>query len=423
MRMPPSPTRRPRTARRGGPHAAHDESRRRRAHPCRGARAAGGCAARSGAERGRGAARARAECVWRRGRVGGCWGGPRRAARTAGVRAAAHRPRAAVRVPRAPHGETTGAVGHVAARGGGAPRGSGGCVGAAGERGDADLQGLTAGVRMHCRLVVAQPQVPSTRSSRHPARSYGPPCACPPTRRAFPVPVASRAALARVVRAFAERVESALAAPTDSVPLGLEAGALTRSCSCLRVCLRGGPTPRTRICGARCCCRVCIRVRAAARGTARGGRGACGEEYLGAMERAGRRRGGSSREVVAEVKRRLSVLVCSTDVCVTPEEILDALAEGTLAPAIDAVADIFPESGARRNTGRAARGSFHTEPCSPASAPPACFRSPAHKRPAAHDARGFSAYARSSRDYYRPSRRTAARRKSSTFGRYGMSWR
>ncbi|KAJ7753858.1 hypothetical protein B0H16DRAFT_1834148 [Mycena metata] len=50
---------------------------------------------------------------------------------------------------------------------------------------------------------------------------------------------------------------------------------------------------------------------------------------------------GEREKVVGEVKRRLGVLVCSTDVCVSPENILDALAEGTLGP-VDVIAEVFP---------------------------------------------------------------------------------
>ncbi|KAJ7809441.1 hypothetical protein B0H13DRAFT_2385230 [Mycena leptocephala] len=39
---------------------------------------------------------------------------------------------------------------------------------------------------------------------------------------------------------------------------------------------------------------------------------------------------------------RLSVLVCSTDVCVTPEDVLSVLAEGTLGAPVDIVAEVFP---------------------------------------------------------------------------------
>ncbi|KAJ7154581.1 hypothetical protein C8R46DRAFT_1117799 [Mycena filopes] len=103
---------------------------------------------------------------------------------------------------------------------------------------------------------------------------------------------------------------------------------------------------------------------------------------------------GEREEVVREVKMRLRVLVCSTDVCVSPEDILDALAEGTLGP-VDAIADIFP--------GKAELDAMlDALPDDPPAASLAVLHS--HLPPAsairglkhapAHDARGYSAYTR-----------------------------
>jgi hypothetical protein len=100
-------------------------------------------------------------------------------------------------------------------------------------------------------------------------------------------------------------------------------------------------------------------------------------------------------EVVAEVKWCLSVLVDADRWLVRPEEILDALAEGALAPVIDAMADIFPAKAELD----AMLDALPADPSTPSLAvlhpylPPASALRP-HKRPAAHAARGFSTYAR-----------------------------
>ncbi|KAF7338785.1 Delta-9 fatty acid desaturase protein [Mycena sanguinolenta] len=100
-------------------------------------------------------------------------------------------------------------------------------------------------------------------------------------------------------------------------------------------------------------------------------------------------------EVVAEVKRRLGVLVCSTDVSVTPEDVLDALAEGTLGSSVDVVVDIFPAKAELD----AMLDVLPADPAAPSLAvlhphlPPASAQH-LHARSAAHDARGYASYAR-----------------------------
>jgi hypothetical protein len=134
----------------------------------------------------------------------------------------------------------------------------------------------------------------------------------------FLSPVASRAALARVVRAFAERVESALAAPADSVPLGLEAGSFDAELQLLASVLAGRPDAadadmrRTLLPAVYVFAYVLPRAAPLGEDVVRVARSIWVQWKE--QEDGGE---GLRAEVVAEVKRRLSVLVCSTDVCVT----------------------------------------------------------------------------------------------------------
>ncbi|KAJ6599995.1 hypothetical protein DFH09DRAFT_1355983 [Mycena vulgaris] len=206
----------------------------------------------------------------------------------------------------------------------------------------------------------------------------------------FLSPAAWRAALSRVVIAFATRVEAALVdgggdegesrmplrAFDDDVALlggvqdAVDAEALLPAVYVLAHVLPRAYPPEERD--------------ARAVGAARA---------MWAQWRAGGARDGGA--VRAEVMRRLGVMVCSTDVCVTPEDVLAALAEDTLGAPLDVVAEVFP-----RQT--ALDAMLDTLPADPPAAslavlhpnfPPASAISPL-KRSAEHDARGYAAYAR-----------------------------
>ncbi|KAJ7669444.1 hypothetical protein DFH06DRAFT_1321521 [Mycena polygramma] len=207
----------------------------------------------------------------------------------------------------------------------------------------------------------------------------------------FLSPGAWRGALARVVSAFVARVETALVAPaTDPVPLSAFDADLQLLASVLAgradaadplallpavwvfaYVLPSAVPPEER--------------EADAVGIAR-------NIWLQWNEEGEK---GVHTEVVEEVKRRLGVLVCSTDVCVTPEDVLDALAEGTLGAPLDVVADVFPSKAALD-------AMLDALPADPPAAslavlhphlPPASALRPL-KDAAAHDARGYTAYAR-----------------------------
>ncbi|KAJ7753853.1 hypothetical protein B0H16DRAFT_1886878 [Mycena metata] len=212
----------------------------------------------------------------------------------------------------------------------------------------------------------------------------------------FLSPAAGHAALARVVASFAARVESALAAAAASaVPLAafgddlrLLASVLAGRADALRGEDARALMPAVWVFGYL----VPYAVSAEER------EGGEGEEVVGVARNIWlqwRDDAQSEREeVVREVKRRLGVLVCSTDVCVSPENILDALAEGTLGP-VDVIAEVFP---ARAQLDAMLDGL----PADPAAASLAVLHP--HLPPAsairklkpasAHDNLGYSAYAR-----------------------------
>ncbi|KAF7348632.1 Delta-9 fatty acid desaturase protein [Mycena venus] len=182
----------------------------------------------------------------------------------------------------------------------------------------------------------------------------------------FLSPAAGRATLARVVHALAERVESALTTP-DS------AGSFDADLQLLASVLAGRPD-------------------------AADARALLPAIYVFAnIWLQWKEEGGEAvrADVVTEVKRRLGVLVCSTDVCVTPEDVLEALAEGTLGAPIDVVSDVFPAKAELD----AMLDVLPADPLAPSLAvlhpylPPASALRP-HTRASAHDKRGYAAYAR-----------------------------
>ncbi|KAJ7484301.1 hypothetical protein FB451DRAFT_1554863 [Mycena latifolia] len=101
--------------------------------------------------------------------------------------------------------------------------------------------------------------------------------------------------------------------------------------------------------------------------------------------------------VRAEVARRLGAMVGSTAVCVTPEDVLAALAEDTLGAPVDAVTAVFPDQAALDTmldalpAGPPATSLAVLHPHLP---PASVTSSAASGAPAAHDARGYTAYAR-----------------------------
>ncbi|KAJ7636847.1 hypothetical protein FB45DRAFT_907475 [Roridomyces roridus] len=104
---------------------------------------------------------------------------------------------------------------------------------------------------------------------------------------------------------------------------------------------------------------------------------------------------GSRAEVRKEIIRRLCVMVCSTDVAVTPEDILEALGENTFGAPIDVVTAVFPS-----------RPDLDGMLDVLSSDPPAASLAVLHphlppssairktKPASAHDTRGYSSYAR-----------------------------
>ncbi|KAF7323573.1 Delta-9 fatty acid desaturase protein [Mycena kentingensis (nom. inval.)] len=102
-----------------------------------------------------------------------------------------------------------------------------------------------------------------------------------------------------------------------------------------------------------------------------------------------------SSEVLKEIKRRLSVLVCSTDVRVRPDEILATLKEDTLCGPVDIIADIFPAQAELDSM----LDALPTSPASPALAVLHPHLSPNASRSSkaankAYDDHGLSGYAR-----------------------------
>ncbi|KAJ7746508.1 hypothetical protein DFH07DRAFT_962981 [Mycena maculata] len=209
----------------------------------------------------------------------------------------------------------------------------------------------------------------------------------------FLSPAAGRAARARVVEAFAGRVEAALGAADAEgrVPLrafdadvqllggvvgagaGEVEGALFPAVYVLAHVLPRAYAPEEREAGA------------GAVGAARG-------MWARWCEAGDARR---RAEVHAEVARRLRVMVCSTDVCVTPEDILDALAEGTLGAPIDVVTAVFPSRAdldAMLDALPADPPAASLAVLHPHLPPASALRTP--KRAPAHDTRGYAAYAR-----------------------------
>ncbi|KAK7059773.1 delta-9 fatty acid desaturase protein [Favolaschia claudopus] len=100
-------------------------------------------------------------------------------------------------------------------------------------------------------------------------------------------------------------------------------------------------------------------------------------------------------DVIAEVKRRLNVLVRSTDVYVTPEDVLNALSEGTLGASGDIAKDLFPSRTELNDM-------LERIPADPPASslavlhphlPPASAIQQ-HKPAPAHDARGLATYSR-----------------------------
>ncbi|KAJ7199225.1 hypothetical protein GGX14DRAFT_468328 [Mycena pura] len=103
---------------------------------------------------------------------------------------------------------------------------------------------------------------------------------------------------------------------------------------------------------------------------------------------------GIREPVFAEVKRQLGVMVCSTGVCVTPEDILVTLAEGTLGVPLDVIADVFPaetELDAMLDALPAGLPSESLAVLHPHLSPASADRS---LRVTSYDERGYSAYAR-----------------------------
>ncbi|KAJ7702616.1 hypothetical protein B0H16DRAFT_1394969 [Mycena metata] len=210
----------------------------------------------------------------------------------------------------------------------------------------------------------------------------------------FLSPAAGHAALSRAVASFAARVESALAAAA-AVPLAAFGDDLRLLASVLAgraEALRGEDAralmPAVWVFGYL----VPYAVSAEQR------EGEEGEEVVGVARDIWLQwrddAEGERGEVVREVKRRLGVLICSTDVCVSPENILDALAEGTLGP-VDVIAEVFPArteldamlDALPADPAAASLGVLH-----PHLPPASAIRK--LKPASAHDNLGYSAYAR-----------------------------
>ncbi|KAJ7512370.1 hypothetical protein B0H11DRAFT_479514 [Mycena galericulata] len=208
----------------------------------------------------------------------------------------------------------------------------------------------------------------------------------------FLSPPAGRAALARVVSAFARRVEAALVQPMPlrefDADVALLRGVLTVRPDALEGAETGGETlfPAVYVFAHVLPRAYPLEERdASAVGAAR--------EIWASWCKLGDE--ASRATVLAEVTRRLGVLVCSTDVCVTPEDVLDALAEDTLGAPINVVSAVFPSRAALD-------AMLDALPADPPAAslavlhphlPPAsAIRAP--RRAGAHDARGYAAYAR-----------------------------
>ncbi|KAJ7056206.1 hypothetical protein C8F01DRAFT_377750 [Mycena amicta] len=102
-----------------------------------------------------------------------------------------------------------------------------------------------------------------------------------------------------------------------------------------------------------------------------------------------------SADVLAEVKTRLGVILCSTDVCVSPEDVLDALKEDTLGRPLNIIPDIFPSKAELD----AILETLSPDAASPSLAvldpdlPPSTSRK-VQTATASFDERGYSAYAR-----------------------------
>ncbi|KAJ6608207.1 hypothetical protein B0H10DRAFT_2068569 [Mycena sp. CBHHK59/15] len=217
------------------------------------------------------------------------------------------------------------------------------------------------------------------------------PVLAPVLRRAglFLSRAACGVALGRVVDAFATRVEAALT-QTERIPLD----AFDADLELLGDVLAGRPEVMT---GEAAALFPAVYVFAYVLPRAY----LPGERQAGAVATARNiwvqwLEGGETRgEVLAEVKRRLGVIVCSTDVWVTPEDMLRALAEGTLGLPIDVVADVFPSKEELDDM-------LDALPADPLDAslavlhpllPPASAIE--SSRPASsHDERGYTSYAR-----------------------------
>ncbi|KAJ6470235.1 hypothetical protein C8R47DRAFT_760272 [Mycena vitilis] len=207
----------------------------------------------------------------------------------------------------------------------------------------------------------------------------------------FLSPAAWRGALARVVDAFAARVESALGAPAiEPIPLS----AFDADLQLLASVLAGradAAEPLALLPALWVFAYVLPRTVPPDKREA-DGVGVARNIWLQWSEEG---ENGVRTEVAEEVKRRLGVLVCSTDVCVTPEDVLDALAEGMLGAPLDIVADVFPSKAAldaMLDTLPAAPPAASLAVLHPHLPPASALRSLKHA--AAHDARGYTAYAR-----------------------------
>ncbi|KAJ7150874.1 hypothetical protein C8R43DRAFT_887120 [Mycena crocata] len=216
----------------------------------------------------------------------------------------------------------------------------------------------------------------------------------------FLSPTAARKALSRVVQGFAARVEAALVRPTDEMDPELSRSASTLAGFETDLALLGGvlaarpeavrgPDAEVLFPAVYVFAYVLPETKAGA-GAVEVARNMwvqwCDEADATGEERV---------SVLGEVKRRLGVLVCSTDVCVTPEDVLNALAQGTLSVPVDVVTDVFPSKVELD-------AMLEALPSDPPAAslavlhpllPPAGAIRP--MKPAnAHDARGYAAYAR-----------------------------
>ncbi|KAJ6469367.1 hypothetical protein C8R45DRAFT_837446 [Mycena sanguinolenta] len=205
-----------------------------------------------------------------------------------------------------------------------------------------------------------------------------------------------RAALARVIQAFAGRVERALAltppalAPAPGVDEGSFDGDLKLLASVLATRPDADVDARTLLPAVYVFAYVLPRSGVP-----------LGEDAVGLareMWLQWRAKDGADAvraEVVAEVKRRLGMLVCSTDASVTPESVLGALVEGTFESPVDVVADIFPAKAELD----AMLDMIPADPAAPSLAvlhphlPPASAHHP-HARAAAYDTRGYASYSR-----------------------------